>query len=527
MTDMTLKDRTEIEHWFDGWTFEQIDARIKYRTIGHIYPEDLRAIIEVYPEKINETRRRLVEFAEAKSMPELYPEMSEQDETTLLEKLERLKDKYACALKEWEFRVQKKVKREYHHTLYYIDLNGGNDGLTGLSTAQAWLHIEQYTTVTVRTAGDIAKVRANTTEIPVGHIVTDESGTPAALCEIRGCSSIDDPWGDASDVLPIIDFNNGAFRVDITGDSWWRLYRLEITNNNTTDLVRLGYTGNIVEACDIHTSSYGGCIGILCFTYSSGHIVKDCDIHDLDNGIQIDHGGSYIYVENTTIDVDLTAVRSNYGGGLVDMVDCVIGNVTVPQYDFNTSSGSLLYVRLRNCWFTASIALTNLITKNSVVVSEDDQQNSGDQHIWTFSGEVERDNVIQIDGEDSWLMTPTLNQCTENSPLVLRPDHPYNDWEFFLAAGVARTITVKARETAAWAADPTAAQFYVEVSYLDHAVNATRSTQVSAQSLNGVNIVNFTATVTPAQEGWAYVRVVLKDSEAGMSVNVTAVPYWS
>ena len=56
----------------------------------------------------------------------------------------------------------------------------------GLATTTAWSHLNQYTTDTVRSAGDILKIRANQTHLYAGvDIIFDEDGTVASYIELR------------------------------------------------------------------------------------------------------------------------------------------------------------------------------------------------------------------------------------------------------------------------------------------------------------------------------------------------------
>ena len=60
-----------------------------------------------------------------------------KDKSLLTAKIARIEDNRSCCSKELDLRDAKLVNRVFHHTIYYIDLDGGNDGLTGLSTAQS------------------------------------------------------------------------------------------------------------------------------------------------------------------------------------------------------------------------------------------------------------------------------------------------------------------------------------------------------------------------------------------------------
>jgi hypothetical protein len=86
------------------------------------------------------------------------------------------------------------------------------------------------------------------------------------------------------------------------------------------------------------------------------------------------------------------------------------------------------------------------------------------------------------------------------------------------------TITVYLN-TYGYTTMPTAAELYIEVSYLNHATRATRARVVSTDvvSSNG-SWTAFDVTFTPAQAGLAYVDVHLTKYEASSGVYVDPVP---
>jgi hypothetical protein len=151
--------------------------------------------------------------------------------------------------------------------------------------------------------------------------------------------------------------------------------------------------------------------------------------------------------------------------------------------------------------------------------SEDHNQVKGAQYSTSLNGTIEKDTTISIDSLPSIIMSPVSTMAI-GLTISQGVGHDYAIW----CPASATTITIKARETSAWATDPTATQFYFEASYLNHGTNATRSTVKSAQSLSGITEVSFTMTFTPAQAGWVYVICYLKAYEAGMSVNVSVKP---
>src|SRR4030042_124906 len=198
------------------------DVLSKYRCVHRKYYDVLKPLLPMYERKINalwqyleERRETLMGYGLDKVQFEKVSEFK-----TVLQKIRRLEDKYYTVKQELAGRDLGHFKRkELYGTTYFQDPVDGNDANTGLSIAQAWLTVAKYTSVTVRTAGDILKVRANKTETIAAIVNFDEDGTKNALTEIRGCSIADDPWSDGSDVKPIFDMNGGAFYFNAVADS--------------------------------------------------------------------------------------------------------------------------------------------------------------------------------------------------------------------------------------------------------------------------------------------------------------------
>ena len=87
---------------------------------------------------------------------------------------------------------------------------------------------------------------------------------------------------------------------------------------------------------------------------------------------------------------------------------------------------------------------------------------------------------------------------------------PFKIW----TAAALTTITIYIRSLGTWGVYPIASELYLEASYLDHAVNATRTTVVSNDVLNHAsNWIAFDVTFTPLQAGWVYLNVYLKKYE--------------
>lgn len=500
----------------------ELDNKIKYRGIDHKRPAKVNQLVAFYEKRIPEIKEQLLEIAIAKQAPELFPHIHISHEGILIEKRDRLLDKLACCLKEQDLRKDNKVSRVYHDTDYYIDLDGGNDGNTGLNTGQAWLTMAQFCNVTARTAGDRAFVRANTDEPVAATITVDEDGDEDDLIEVIGCDSVtNDPWADGSDVLPVLDFQSAA-RQSYQDESYWRWYRMEFTDSTDSLINTYRIWHGIIDSCVIHNTTVEG---LQDETWGRLYIY-DTDFYD-NTSWSIAFGSAAIaYVSGCTFNCG-AGVGTNYAcqvesGGTYYITDCTFGSTT----QHNTATIRLYegenHVYLRNCKFDDATLISDANRGYSYVFSEDHDQTYGDHYSWCRSGVIEKDAAVQLDGEDSAKMQPD-SDCGVNHPLILNHDMLKGAYRVWLPAALA-TVTITARETVAWASDPSASEFYFVASYLNHAANATRSEVQSAQGLNGINEVDFTMTFTPLQAGWVYIQCYLGEYEAGKYVNVSVVP---
>jgi hypothetical protein len=224
----------------------QWEEKIFYRAVNVKFPYQLKELVDnMYPKKIAKIEDML--YNQPLTIPAGLDRQGvlayiDEYQNFLNDKIKRLTEKYAICTKMLSLRESKAVfdKGDYkmHGTLYYIDYASGNDANDGLeaNNDHAWKTTNKYTTTTVRTAGDIAYVRANKTETCTADIVTDENGTSSAYNYIIGCdATVNDPWNDDSDVKPTIDFNDGAYQINLTSDAYWWLERLNIIQSADTN----------------------------------------------------------------------------------------------------------------------------------------------------------------------------------------------------------------------------------------------------------------------------------------------------
>lgn len=502
----------------------ECDVRSKHRGLHIKYPEQLDWLKDFYPDKI----LRLLHFIE--ELKEWGKQENHNDIKFLRDKVKRLKDKERTTLKEIEGRKLGHFKRKPHGTIYYLDLGAGNDGNTGLNIGQAWLTLEKYTTTTARTPGDIAYLRANTAEIPAGHIQFDEDGLREYI-KIIGCDSVtNDPWGDSSDVKPIINFNGAANFAFFNFDNFWFTERVVFRNSNYIfGHVRNDYSnGNYFKTCEFIDQANAAGYGT--YVFSSVVEFDSCIFKDNQN-MNLVLRKSMASLKSCALDGGVSA-PTNFGlvlydDSIAEAVDTSFGQSSshVTQDILITIYGKSQVI-LRNCPLDRDV-LNNEV--RGVVYEEDAGGVYGDYKETYYHGTVTKDTSIKTDAATfSMKMEPNAN-CGLCNPLTLNDDSlitfPLN---ILCTAGEEETVRIKIRSLGAWAAYPTADELYIEVNYLSNAASAARTTIASIQVLSHAsNWVEFTVTFTPLQTGIAYGAVYLKkyeDAGDGCYVNMEKIP---
>lgn len=493
------------------------DTKCKYRGVDHKRDEYLAELRIFYRLKYGEIER-------------ILEAVKNVIEIKILEaKLIRIKDKYDCVRKEIEGRelaVKEFVDREIHDTIYYIDLDGGNDGADGLTTGNAWLTLAQYTTTTVRTAGDIAYIRANTSESYASTLAFDEDGTAILPISIIGCDSVtNDPWSDSSDVQPTFTMTSAAYTY-FSFDNFWNIENMEFINASTSTNVIYNFLsyGNIYTNCTFHSSNGTPTASGINIRQSNISII-DCDFYDLGTyGVNMNTDEprpSFVLVKGCTFNGG--ANSTDYGiraQSVVDIIDCDFGQTTSHDTaDIQIEMGTK--IRTRNCKFDSGVSGSSL---SQWEIYNEDIDAYGGHEFETNQGVIVKDTVtVRGAADSSAKITPNSN-CNINQPLQMYGNYMHElDPAFKLYCSAASTtVHVWIRADSAFSTYPLNTELYVEVSYLNHATLATRATAVSTDVLSdGSTWVDFDVNFTPAQEGWAYIHVKLGDYEAGRSVFVS------
>lgn len=493
------------------------DVKTKYRGLHIKFPEQLDWLKNFYPEKII----RLLQMIE--ELKEWGKQENHDDIKFLREKVKRLEDKEKATIKEIEGRKLGHFKRDPHGTLYYIDLDAGNDGNTGLTILLPWLTLAQYTTTTVRNPGDIAKVRAATDELMAIDLVFDEDGDIDDYIEIRGCSIVDDPWSDGSDVKPILTFGDNNNQAHLEGDNFWKFNRMIIKESaDVWGNLRLSSVGFCyILDCELTDNSNAAGRGSTIGAGSLG-IFENCIFKD-NIGINLKVDGGIAKLINCALDGGVTT--TDYGlylkNAKAECVDCDFGQTTdhdVSDIELEVQS----MAKLRNC--NLGVAGVSLSAVNTIVYEEDADAVYGAFKETYYQGINTKDTTIKTGGATFSMKMQPNAFCGANNPLTLNNDslinYPFN---ILCTTGVERTITIKIRSVGAWATYPTASELYIEFKYLSDAVTAERTAIASVQVLSHASDwVEFTVTFTPLQTGIAYGAVYLgkyEDAGDGCYVN--------
>lgn len=378
---------------------------------------------------------------------------------------------------------------------------------------KAWQTLQQA--MTNLAAGDTAWVRANQTHSLSADLTGGGSGAYNNVITLAGCDSTDDPWGDASDVEPIIDFQDGEFQVYLN-KHYWRFKNLEI-----------------IQSVDANGA-------IRCFN-SRMTWFENCTIRDNGNSI----GDSGIRVDSAVIFVKNCTFYTNYGysiylsTGTAYIEGCTFNGGAAPSTDIGLY---LLYssqAYIKDSTFgvttdhdTADISLYSfsgpLVLGRNVILDsatekagiypghsmriEDDEQTHLAFRGWFFTGTLERSAVVERSGAGgtAWSMLGEPNSnCGSEQPLYI-----IGDWlrgiPIYLD-GTSQTITVYAYATS-WVALPSVSEFVVEIEHYEGAADWDIDVTADTFAAND-QWESFAITLTPGAAGPAYLRIYLKDYE--------------
>ncbi len=401
----------------------------------------------------------------------------------------------------------------------------------GSAITQEFPHLNAATTDEVRAAGDVIRIRGGQTHVYAGiDITADESGTVNNYIELKGiyAAAGDDSWGDGDVAKPIIDFDDTAFQIVLSGDNFWKLTSLDMQQSADIFGVLRAVIANglILDDCDIHDNGAQGCNLSLMFT-----MILDCTFYN-NTGHHLELN-ALTFIKGCVFNggVGGTQKGLRLRGGDVSIVDSTFGVTTEHSLgDLWMDSGPSRVVG-RNVLLDSTIQVLNqtgVSSAGAFVSIEDDGQTHLAFQAWYFTGNVSRTTAVERSGEGgtpwSMLGEPNSNCGSEQSLYIM------GDWirgvPIYLD-GTEQTITVWAyADSTGGGWTPNASEFRIEIEHYEGA--ADWDIDVSTDTFAAEDQwESFEITLTPGAAGPAYLRAVLNDYVAGGKIYIDPTPILS
>lgn len=423
------------------------------------------------------------------------------------------------------------------HTLTHGAI-AGNVTTDEFYIVKAWKTTNKATTTAA--VGDIAYVRAGTTDTLAAVVNCTNDGTVASYISVIGMGTgtatlettdetATEAWHDASTTRSIIDGNNADYYIYFNADMFWYLKNLDLANNNGTyGIIRVAGSSppTVLDNCILRDQANAS--GYNLYALSTNLTVINCQISNSNYGNIYLTGVGYFY--NTTVNGG--ALGTIYGlivaGGTAHLNNCLFGNTTQhTTSDLNISSITTK-IYTKNCDFNS----TKIVHSSDIIfvlqLFEEDAQQAHGAHIATgYLGVAERVTDVLRDGgaTSSVKIIPSAYVGLLRSFIL--QDFPRPTWQVWLPAGAA-TITVYVRGLN-WASYPTAAQLFLEAEYVtDDTTGAiTRSTVVSDEVLtDNTTWVGLQCAVNPHVASFVNLKLILglyEDATTGIYVDIKPV----
>lgn len=517
-------------------TWKQRDDQMHFRTIHVKYDWQIDGFATKYQHKA----MRLVDFYQRIRNGEngCPPEELEDKLNSIREKIIIVAEKWRDTLIEIRGRNLGFFKRTPIGTNYYVDFDNGSDGNDGLSTTTAYKSLAPFLTNATLANGDRCLVRANMTEIrSADYNATDDGGlTEAERIKIIGCDSItNDPWGDASDVRPTINFNNQQYTWYFANDCGWQVERMivrgsadaaydasQITFEYSVNcklkscLLKDNYytsgRGSYVNAgrvyyedCDFEGNSYTG-IGL---TYESTAWLKNCRFN----------GGEFTQLYGV----------STYGSVFAE--GCSFGQTT-PHNTADIIVNSCTVYVCRNCVFNKFVATSGntsgiVVWENCTGLPSGYSELGGVLH---YAGVTMKVTDTLPSGKTGFSLKQILtytylaSSARDTYGLMFDLPHSYGPMPIYLDAGT-YTVTVKIRAAEAFSVYPTASELFLRASYYDDPESWSTAEVESDEVLSdGSTWVDFNVTFTHERSGIVWLDVRNGKYENGKGIYVYPVP---
>ncbi len=409
-----------------------------------------------------------------------------------------------------------------------------------------YVHHNQATTDTVRTAGDIIRTRTGTYTYAGVDITFDEDGTIASRIEVRGIYTAagDDSWSDGDTTRPVIDFASTSNQMLLANDDFWSITGHDVKESHDSNgAITISASDSVlIDDCRIYDNGNA--------TTHEGILVinsPDCLISNtvLDNnfGYNIHVSSCNLMLDSCTLTGDdtpgVSGNSTDYGvfntSGLVYLKNCTLGvGDAAAEHDTSDVGMNKGYMYGRNCIFDSTTEVTFLAPQLGMVLIEDNEQTHEAFKGWFYTGTIERDGGETPPGGSGWAMRGDENSNTgANRALYITGDE-LRGLPVYLD-GTAQTITVKIKCLDADWTDgggtggrPDNSELFIELDYNDGATSW--ATVQSTEACVDDTYTPFTVTVTPNAAGPAYLKVLLllyDVTGGGAPVFVDPIPTFS
>jgi len=401
-----------------------------------------------------------------------------------------------------------------------------------------WKTLANYTTTTGRTAGDIAYIRAGTTETVAVTIAVDEDGTAAAPISIigtgDGTSNLESAlgitaWQDAATNRPIIDFNSGNYRVTWDGDNFWEIKNIDFRQSNGTnlgDIYVIDSIGVTFTNCIFRDSVQSGGYGARVNGYSSARFIN-CQFTNNDN--------CNLYISNS---------------GKVQCIGCTFtSGAEAPDYNIYILEGDIY---LENCMFNAAGTsdirynyFCNVVARNcvwsspsavsyagsnfdAVVYSEDNDGIYGAQTVYRYVGDLTKSTAVTRagGGDSSAKMICTSNASPTHYPMSLSGYNYIPDFKLWHTTSPS-TISVYVRCYSSWATYPTTSETYLQAEFVSSTTDPPTRTIVTSTDViaSTETWVPFKVAVAPERPGFVNLKLFhsAASSSGGILVDIKPI----
>ena len=404
-----------------------------------------------------------------------------------------------------------------------VSVNDGSD------TSKAFVHINQYTTDNVRSAGDVLYCRRGQTHLQEAVATSaDENGTLTSPIKIIADDGTN--WaGEGGYDKPMWDYNGSTLgRFNLGSRQYWWLEQLKLHDSHSTTgstgmlLLQNGYRIWII-GCDIDESSanWGGI-----FVYNAtGTYIENCAFTNTTQAALVLYTYDHVIVKDCTFDGNGSGVGFYCNTPVLHIFEeCIFGAVTPnTNADIVIPSGNRASIStFRGCEFhsTTMISGRDYLMYHSSMKFYDTDVKDYNKIIAGEGTMTKETSTVRSGGASTSIKVEPTEKCDDHSqyPLVA-----YETWVY--CTDTLTTITLYMLAGGTWSALPDNTEVYIEAAYYDQTLDAGRATVVSNDAFaDETNWKAYDVQFTPAAAGMVRLRVYCKKYESGKYFYIDPIP---